>query len=113
MAESDAVSSPVGCEESDLDELVGCLIYLATVSHPDIAFAVNKAARVIEKPTVQNWNQVKCIFWYLKDMNWGIIYNKEEKLKVYNNADFAGDKKNKMFNNWNHCKVLRWNYIMD
>lgn len=104
MAESNAISTPVGREESDRDEVlsseipyreaVGCLMYLTTASRPDIAFAVNKAARAMEKPTVQDWNQIKRIFRYLRGtVDYGIIYSKAEELKVYSDADFAGDKR--------------------
>ena len=75
-------------------EAVGCLMYLTTASRPDITFAVNKAARGMEKPTVQHWNEVRRIFRYLKGMvKHGIIDDKEEGFQVYSDADFAGDKK--------------------
>ena len=104
MDESNGISTPAGCEESNVKEkitaktpyreAVGCLLYLTTASRPDIAFAVNKAARAMEDPTTEDWNQVKRIFRYLKKtMNYGIVYkNKEEDLKVYSDADYAGDK---------------------
>ncbi|KAK9703664.1 hypothetical protein QE152_g29202 [Popillia japonica] len=40
-----------------------------TASRPDIAFAVNRAARALENPTIQDWNQVKRIFRYLREFN--------------------------------------------
>ncbi|XP_047116008.1 secreted RxLR effector protein 161-like [Schistocerca piceifrons] len=69
-------------------------MYLSTVTRPDITFAVNKAARAMEKPTTEDWNRVKRIFRYLKGtLNFGIVYNKKEELKIYADADFAGDNR--------------------
>jgi len=61
MDESNGASTPIGREESDVKEkitakipyreTVGCLLYLATATRPDIAFAVNKVARAMENPT--------------------------------------------------------------
>lgn len=59
----------------------------------NIAFAMNKAARVIENPTIQNWKQLKRIFLYLKRItSYEIVYRGGEALKVYNDADYAGNK---------------------
>jgi len=103
MDKSNGVSTPIGREESDVKEkitakipyreAVDCLLYLATATRPDITFAVNKVARAMENPTTQYWNQVKRIFKYLKNtVDYGIIYKKKEALKVYSDADYAGDK---------------------
>ncbi|XP_049799685.1 uncharacterized protein LOC126234992 [Schistocerca nitens] len=100
MAEANGVSTPIGCEESDVKEKFTAEVpyreamYLSTVSHPDIAFAVKKAARAMEDPTVQDWNRVKRIFRYLKNMmSCGIIYkNNTVCLKLYSDAYYAGDK---------------------
>jgi len=103
MEKSNGVSTPIEREESDAKEkitakipyreAVGCLLYLTTATRPDIAFAVNKVARAMENPTTQDWNQVKRIFRYLKNtVDYGIIYKRKEALKVYSDADYAGDK---------------------
>ena len=45
---------------------VGSLLYLATRSRPDIAFAVNNVARFCSKSTKEHWMAVKRIFRYLR-----------------------------------------------
>jgi hypothetical protein len=37
-------------------------MYLAAATHPDIAFTINKAARVMGRLAEKNWNNVKRIF---------------------------------------------------
>jgi hypothetical protein len=61
---------------------------------PDIALAVNKAAQVTGRPAEKDWNNVKCIFCYLRSTsNYGLRYTRGSgKLKVCSDADFAGDK---------------------
>lgn len=67
--------------------------YLVAATRPDIAFAVNKSARVMDKPTEKDWQNIKRILRYLKGTyNYGITYQKTNcDLKVYSDADFAGD----------------------
>ena len=75
MAEAKGVSMPASCEESDnhknvsdkvpYREAVGSLVYLAAATRSDIAFAINKAAWVMDRPVEKDWNKIKCIFCYL------------------------------------------------
>jgi hypothetical protein len=75
MAEEKGVSTPASSEESDnhkdvsgkvpYREAVGSLMYFAAATHPDIAFAINKAVWVMHRPAEKDWNNVKCIFRYL------------------------------------------------
>jgi hypothetical protein len=104
MAEAKGVSTPASREESDSHkdvsgkvpyrEAVGSLMYLAAATHPDIAFAINKAARVMDRPAEKDWNNVKCIFRYLRSTsNYGLRYTRGPgELKVFSDANFAGDK---------------------
>jgi hypothetical protein len=65
MAEAKGVSTPASREESDnhkdvngkvpYHEAVGSLMYLAG---PDRAFAINKAARVMDRPAEKDSNNV-------------------------------------------------------
>ena len=74
---------------------VGSLLYLATRSRPDIAFAVSCVARFCSKPTKSHWTAVKRIFRYLKGTtSFGLLYTKganEDGLVGYSDADWAGD----------------------
>lgn len=47
-------------------EAVGSLLYLATITKPDIAYAVNAVSQHAESPTKQHWNAVKRIIKYIK-----------------------------------------------
>ena len=69
-------------------------MYLAAATRPDIAFAVNKAARVMDRPAEKDWNNVKRIFSYLRSTsNYGLGYIRGPgELKVFSDADFAGDR---------------------
>ena len=71
---------------------IGNLLYLAISTRPDILFAVSKAARKNKNPTEEDWENVMRIFKYLKGtINYGIKFSKNGSLKVYVDADYAGD----------------------
>jgi hypothetical protein len=76
-------------------EAVGSLLYLATGTRPDIAYAVSIAAQAVERPTMKDWCLVKRIMRYLKGtVDMGIVYHSSAQkgiLKAYSDADFAGD----------------------
>ena len=79
---------------------VGCLLWLAINTRPDIAYAVGQVAKFCERPTVDHWTAVKHIFRYLKGtQSYGIhlsrnvdCLDKEVKLTVYSDADWAGEE---------------------
>ena len=74
---------------------VGSLLYLATKTRPDIAFAVGNVARYTNKPTRQHWTAIKRIFRYLRGtMNLGLLYVKSnsKNLIAYSDADWGGDQ---------------------
>ena len=75
---------------------VGALMYLAIATRPDIAFAVNRVARFVERPTITHWTAVKRIMRYLRGTtNCGLVFEKKDKetnnLKAYCDSDWAGD----------------------
>ncbi|UYV66641.1 K02A2.6-like, partial [Cordylochernes scorpioides] len=75
-------------------EAIGCLMFLAVYTRPDIAFAVNKLSRFMAAPVLTHWNALKRIFKYLKGtLDSGILYKRKDVIKLigYSDADFAGD----------------------
>lgn len=75
-------------------EAVGSLMYLATGTRPDIAFAVNNASRHLENPMPCHWTAVKRIFKYIKGtIGLGITFKQTTpiNLLVYSDADYGGD----------------------
>ena len=77
-------------------EAVGALLYLSTCTRPDIAVAVNQAARYCNNPSEANVIAVKRVMRYLAGtINNGIAFARSKtypELKAYVDADWAGDK---------------------
>lgn len=73
-------------------EAVGALLFLSSVSRPDIAYAVNLVSRYVSNPAAIHVNAVKRIIRYLictKDRS--IVYDCNTELVGYSDSDFAGD----------------------
>jgi len=104
MAEAKGVSTTASHKEIDnhkdisskvpYREALGSLMYLAAATRPDMAFAVNIAAWVMDRLAEKDWNNVKCIFHHFRSTsNYGLRYTRGSgELKVFSDADFAGDK---------------------
>lgn len=117
MIDANTVSTPIdiGWNEKDLNEIelqipyreaVGHLMYLQTVTRPDIAFAVNVASRALEKPTKEHWRLVKRIMRYVKGTGYvGLHYKTAGTFECYSDADFAGDKETRKSTNGIVCKL--------
>lgn len=76
-------------------ELLGSLIYAATTTRIDIAFAVSKLASYSSSPKLVHWNLLKNIAQYLIGReNEGLICrrngNNKISLRCFCDADFAG-----------------------
>lgn len=72
--------------------VVGGLQY-ATITRPDIAFAVNKVSQFMHQPTESHWAAVKRILRYLKGtMDHGLQLHKSNQLSLhaFSDADWAG-----------------------
>jgi hypothetical protein len=73
--------------------VVGMLLYLSGHSRPDIAYAVNCAARYMFNPKKSHQEALKRIGRYLKaTRDRGLVINPSSNLKIdaYPDADFAG-----------------------
>jgi hypothetical protein len=75
-------------------EAVGCLNYIAVMSRPDIAYAVNRVAKFCEDPQPAHWNAVKRILRYLKaTADSGPCYgsSSDNQPIAFSDSDYAGD----------------------
>ena len=78
--------------ETTYRSAIGNLLYLAICTRPDILFGVTRAARKVHQPTLKDWENVLKIFRYLRgSMNYGIKVEKNMNLKIFVDADYAGD----------------------
>jgi hypothetical protein len=115
MAEAKPVNTPMevtrkkvtfqGAGESDRDpdreeeefpyrSAVGALMYLMVGTRPDIAYAVGKASRKLDKAEYSDWLCVKRIFRYLAGTRThGLLYqaDRDQQLVTYTDADHGGD----------------------
>ncbi|XP_066908731.1 uncharacterized protein [Halyomorpha halys] len=105
MQDCKRVTTPmeVGCwfeETKGLEEkipyrsLVCSLLYLSTMTRPDLSFCVSFLARYLDKGTQQTWKAAKRALRYLKDTKeMGIIFGKNEDIDLigFSDADWAGD----------------------
>jgi Reverse transcriptase (RNA-dependent DNA polymerase) len=95
MATSPALSKFEGISMSDplLDRnIIGALQY-ATISRPDIAFAVNRVSQFMHNPSELHWVAVKRILRYLNgslDHGLRICASTDNKLYGFSDSDWAG-----------------------
>ncbi|CAH0730530.1 unnamed protein product, partial [Brenthis ino] len=76
-------------------ELVRSLMYLATISRPDIAYATGFLSRYMHCPTATLWKAGKRILRYLKQTKEkGLVCKKEDSnyLQAFSDADWAGNR---------------------
>jgi len=69
-------------------------MYLSQYTRPDIAFAVSKLSHN-SNPGRIHWHQAKHVLRYLsKTKDLGLVYKTggEQKIKIYCDADWAGDQ---------------------
>ena len=75
---------------------VGSLMFLSITTRPDIAFAVNQAARFVNAPTVAHWRAVKRILMYVVGTkHLGLVYQggkqRTIKLTTFSDSDWGGE----------------------
>ena len=72
-------------------EIVGSLLYLSTISRPDISFTVNFLSRQVSNPSVSHWKMIERVFRYLKGTeHFGIFFNGKAELKAYTDSNYGG-----------------------
>lgn len=73
-------------------EAIGSLLFLCSVSRPDISFAVNVLSRYVNNPSQQHVNAVKRVIRYLIDTrDYFIRYGDSNDFIGYSDSDFASD----------------------
>ncbi|XP_040203616.1 secreted RxLR effector protein 161-like [Rana temporaria] len=73
---------------------IGKLLYVATVTRPDIAAAVDILCRKVSAPCQRDWKAVKRVMQYIKgtiQMKLRLPATSNPKLVGYVDADWAGD----------------------
>lgn len=99
-ADPNAILTPVDSDEIAIEnvpfrEAVGSLMFLAIVSRPDLAYALNNVSKFLNKHNESHWQAVKRIIKYLSGtLDYGILYEKNENdmnLVGFSDSDFAGD----------------------
>jgi Reverse transcriptase (RNA-dependent DNA polymerase) len=86
-------TGPLACESWNYRSIVGMLLYLASNSRPDIAFAVHQCARFSHAPRASHEIALKRICRYLKGTSdKGIIFTPTSDfgLDCYCDSDYAG-----------------------
>jgi len=80
---------PVGNQDA---ELVGSLLYLATTTRPDIAFAVGVLSHFMSCPKQDHMRAAKMVLRYLRGTTrLGVVYGGSKTLQGFVDADWAGD----------------------
>lgn len=75
-------------------EAVGCLMYLAQSTRPDICYAVNVLSRFNSSPAVSHWNAVKQLMRYLRGTSqYRLVYHRDgnSSIQGFTDADWTAD----------------------
>ncbi|KAF3628877.1 hypothetical protein FXO38_25621 [Capsicum annuum] len=70
-------------------------LYDACLTHPDLAFAVNKLCQFLSAPTTTHWTACKRVLWYVKaTLHQGlfITHSPNSQLQAFCDADWAGNQ---------------------
>jgi hypothetical protein len=84
--------TPLEMDQARLySESVGGLLYLASVTRPDLAMPVSALARHLSSPCIRHWQLLKAVLRYLKGTRTlGIVYGTSKgALELYTDADYA------------------------
>jgi hypothetical protein len=74
-------------------QIIGSLMYLASATRPDIAYAVSKLSRFVSNLGSEHWRALERVMHYLVGtMNYGIHYSGDHKvLEGYSDANWISD----------------------
>jgi hypothetical protein len=74
-------------------QIIGSLMYLASATRPDIAYAVSKLSRFVSNPGSEHWRALEWVMRYLVGtMNYGIHYSGDPKvLEGYSDANWISN----------------------
>ena len=74
-------------------EAVGCLMFIANCTRPDISFATCLLARFCHAPTKRHWSGVQRVMQYLKHTRLYRLkyYRGEQDIRLYSDADWASE----------------------
>ena len=79
-------------------ELVGKLLYLAVVTHPDISYAVGVLCRFVDNPGSLHWGATKRVLHYLKgSIGLKLVYSRSSspnRFVTYSDADLGSNPDN-------------------
>jgi hypothetical protein len=82
------------CLDVPYQRLIGCLMYIAVCTRPDIAFSVSFLSQFNNRPRKIHWSAAKRVLQYLKyTIDYSLCYRKtDEKLCGYVDSDWANRK---------------------
>ncbi|KAJ9543887.1 LOW QUALITY PROTEIN: hypothetical protein OSB04_023594 [Centaurea solstitialis] len=106
--------SPLLDDPSRYRQTVGPLPY-ATLSRPDIAFAVNKVCQFMHAPTENHWAGVKRILRYLKetiDLGLWIRHNTGYQLQAFSDSHWSSNLQAYSDSDWAGCPIDRRGYAI-
>ena len=89
-----AEGTAMSAEEHHYSELIGCLLYLAVCTRPDISFAVGALARFLSAPKQEHWHAAKGLLRYVSGTaSIGITFGTQpdQGLRGYCDADHGGN----------------------
>ena len=99
MAETQSVSRSEGnnnriVSQMKFQEIIGCLLFLATRTRPDISIAVGILCRYSSTPLHEHWIQIKRILRYLRGtVQYGLWFDGQEgEMEAYCDSDWAGSR---------------------
>ncbi len=74
-------------------QIIGSLMYLASVTRPDISFAVSKMSRFMSNPGIDRWHALERVMRYLRGtMSYRIHYSGHPAvLEGYSDSDWISD----------------------